>query len=320
MPGKTIKTAGQLLSIARAAESEAVRSYSLLAAHMKECGNAETAALFERMYHEEQKHEHLLDEWAELEGIQLDTGIDPVVWEDPQVATHYDDEATDPYSSTPYKALAFAVHNEERMFRYYTHVAANTDNDAIRRYAEILAREELAHSSILREQRRRAYHAERAEPRRQAQLSGKQVHTLADLLGAAVHMEARLADFMEHAGDEAGLRQAALATREVAATCAQTLIRAGKPGAEIKLAIAGIGPIDVPAGGEPQQQRHAIERLVVESERAFAFYDEVVETADDEAVMLEAQRLTEAALERLAVVQHCLDQMTGALTQKALYQ
>lgn len=308
---KDIRTAAQLLSIARAAENVAVRSYQLLAARMKECGNSETAALFERMCHEEQKHEHLLDDWAELEGIELDTGIEPFAWEDPQVATHYDDEATDPYASTPYKALAFAVHNEERMFRYYTYVAANADNDTVRRYAEILAREELAHSSILRAQRRLAYHAERAAPRQPIQLRGSQVHTLDDLLSATAHMEARLADFMEHAADEAGLRQAVLATREVAATCAQRLTQAGKPGVEIEQAIAGSGPIDAPDGDEPQH--HTIKRLVAECARAFAFYDEVVETAEDETVMREAQQLTETSLDRLAVVQQCLDRISGAL-------
>lgn len=299
MQDKGIRTASQLLSIARAAESEAVQRYKRLAAHMKECGNAETATLFERMHLEEQKHEHLLDEWAELEGIQLDTGINAVVWEDPHVATHYDDEAMEPYYSTPYKALAFAVHNEERMFRYYTHVAANADNETVRRYAEILAREELAHSSILRVQRRRAYHAERTALRQRPRLSGKQVHTLADLLGAAAHIEARLADHMEHAGDESGLRQAALTTRQLADTCAQTLTLAGQAGAEIEQAIAGMGTI---AGGDTTAPDRAPDQLVGECERAFAFYDEVVENADNEAVMQEAQRLTETALDRLAEV------------------
>ena len=82
------------------------------------------------MVDEVQKHERLIEAWARAEGIALRADIGPVVWEDPQVATDYDSEATDPARSTPYRALAFAAHNEERAFRYYTHVAANAVDEA----------------------------------------------------------------------------------------------------------------------------------------------------------------------------------------------
>lgn len=157
------------MSIALQAEREAIRRYSQLAARMHEGSNESTAALFERMVLEEEEHVRLLKQWMAQEHIDENPDIGPISWRDPQVSTTYDDEARNPYYSTPYRALAFAVHNEEIAFRFYTHVAAESENEAVREYAEVLAREELGHAALLRAERRRAYHAERetcsAEPR-----------------------------------------------------------------------------------------------------------------------------------------------------------
>jgi ferritin len=130
-----VQTAGDLMSIALYAEHEAVRRYIRLAEAMHSYGNQEAASLFERMVEEERQHEYLIEEWADLEGIQLRTDIGPIRWEDPGVPTDYDGEAIDPAHSTPYRALAFAVHNEERAFRFYVHVAATADDETVREYA-----------------------------------------------------------------------------------------------------------------------------------------------------------------------------------------
>ena len=45
-----------------------------------------------------------------------------------------------------------------------------------------------------------------------------------------------------------------------------------------------------------------MQRALAESERAFTWYDAVVDAATDEQVMLEAQRLSESALARIAVL------------------
>ena len=156
-----VKTTSDLMSIALQAEREAIRRYSELSVKMREAANEFAAALFERMVLEEQEHERLLLQWMAQEGIEENPKIDPVRWRDPNISTTYDDEARDPYQSSPYRALAFAVHNEEIAFRFYTHVAAESENETVRQYAEILAREELGHAALLRAERRLAYHAER---------------------------------------------------------------------------------------------------------------------------------------------------------------
>jgi hypothetical protein len=62
--------------------------------------------------------------------------------------------------TTPYRALAMAVRNEERAFAFWSYVAAFTADPEIRKAAEAMAREELAHVATLRKERRSAYHLE----------------------------------------------------------------------------------------------------------------------------------------------------------------
>ena len=202
MLSANVRSAAELMSIALCAEHEAVRRYTRLAADMHSYGNEEAASLFERMVDEEQEHERLIEAWARAEGIALRADIGPVVWEDPQVATDYDSEATDPARSTPYRALAFAAHNEERAFRYYTHVAANAVDESVREYAEILAREELGHAALLRSMRRRAWHTERENGREEPHIDPAAIHSLADLLAVAASMEQCLADTVSALSDD----------------------------------------------------------------------------------------------------------------------
>ena len=133
-----VRTTSDLMSIALHAEHEAIRRYARLAEAMHRHGNQEAASMFERMVEEEQAHEDMIKEWAQLEGVELRTDIGPVTWEDPQVPNDYDSEAVDPEYSTPYRALAFAVHNEERAFHFYVYVAATTDDETVREHAETL--------------------------------------------------------------------------------------------------------------------------------------------------------------------------------------
>ena len=61
---------------------------------------------------------------------------------------------------TPYLALSMAVWNEESAFAFWSYLAAFSDDAEIKKAAEAMAREELGHVSILRKERRRAYHRE----------------------------------------------------------------------------------------------------------------------------------------------------------------
>ena len=298
-----VKTTSDLMSIALQAEREAIRRYTQLAAIMRNGNNEFSADLFERMVIEEQEHEHLLLAWMKQEDITENPGIGPVKWRDPQVSTTYDDDARDPHHSTPYKALAFAVHNEEIAFRFYTHVAANSKNDAVAKYAEILAREELGHAALLRAERRRAYHAERETDIVEPRLDPRTVHSEEDLLAAAIHINRYLANEMDRiAGDFPEIETLASETREEMALSESHLGNKTSLSEDI---IRNLEQVDLynkqmdQASNDPETR---LNRLRACCDRSFAFYDAVVVDTSDENIMLSAQKLTSLALDRIGVL------------------
>ncbi|MCW8924040.1 MAG: ferritin family protein, partial [Gammaproteobacteria bacterium] len=298
-----VKTTGDLMSIALQAEREAIRRYTDLAAKMHECNNQSAAALFERMVAEEREHEDLLEKWMTQEGIQENPDIGPVSWKDPNISTTYDDEARDPQYSTPYKALAFAVHNEEIAFSFYTHVAAETKDTAIHEYAEILAREELGHAALLRAERRRAYHAEREAGTIEPKLNPRNIHNETDLLTAAIYIDRYLATEMEKilkttpeiaslieeinqqiSNNEKALDSNTSANEDI-------IKDIEKINLHHELTEKTINSIDL-----------RLQRIHAYSDHSFAFYDRLVDTSPNEAVMLGAQKLTSIALDRIGAL------------------
>ena len=247
MDPKNVRSLDQLVSLAIAAEQEAVRQYQALADQMRAAGNAEVAALFERLVEEERGHERQLDDWAAQAGVTPRPETQSIRWQHPAVRSDYDAEAVDPARSTAYKALSFAVHNEERAFHFYAYVAAHAEDPRMRRYAELLAREELGHAALLRSMRRQAWRAERATDQGPPRPDPRQIHNLDDLAEAAAQLEQALDSLQAAAGpDDARLRAA--------------------------------------------------------FDQSFEFYDAVLSQTDDEAVMLEAQRLTERMIDRMRAI------------------
>ena len=299
-----VKTTSDLMSIALHAEHNAVRRYVRLAEATQRHGNQEAAAMFERMVEEEQAHEHMIEEWARLEGVELRTDIGPLAWEDPQVPTDYDGEAVDPEYSTPYRALAFAVHNEERAFHFYVYVAATADDASVREHAETLAREELGHAALLRTMRRRAWRAEQQTGRDEPDIEPRLIHTLADLLSVAASADQCLADSVEtltHIRPELGMFSAA--THSILMDTEARLKTAGKPGEDVARAIASIENYRRKIAAMKDDPDALQQRLRADSDRCFAFYDAVVTDARDETVMLAAQRLSASMLERIGLLQ-----------------
>ena len=298
-----VKTTAELLSIALAAERMATARYTRLAEAMHSYGNAEAATLFERMIEEERGHEQVIEEWARLEGVTLNTDIGRISWEDPQVRTDYDSDAIDPAHSTPYRALAFAVHNEERAFRFYAHVAATSNDPTLSAFAETLAREELGHAALMRSMRRRAWHAERESNADGPHIDPAIIHSSADLLAIASRAEHCLASYLEHLSKiHPELVAAHEHTLGVATDTDAQLNAIGTPGDEVNVVIAAI---------REHQQRHSalsndpaalLKRLRVDSDRCFTLYDTVASTTKDEGLMLTAQALTEYALERIQLL------------------
>lgn len=305
------------MSIALQAEREAIRRYSELSVKMREAANEFAAALFERMVLEEQEHERLLLQWMAQEGIEENPKIDPVKWRDPNISTTYDDEARDPYQSSPYRALAFAVHNEEIAFRFYTHVAAESENETVRQYAEILAREELGHAALLRAERRLAYHAERKNNMVEPRLNPNAVHNEADLLAAAIHIDHYLADEMNKVAENSPEIKALARETRLQISANENLLyddainKKMSPGEEITNNLEQLESYNAYMEKNDKSPNSNLQRLCACCDRSFAFYDAVVETAADENVMLMAQQLTSIALDRIGVLKQALGKECG---------
>ncbi len=309
MLSTNIKTASDLMSIALQAEREAIRCYSQLAVCMHKGNNESSAALFERMVSKEQEHEHLLREWMTREGIDENPDIAPVHWNDPQVSTTYNDEACDPYDCTPYKALAFAVHNEEIAFHFYTHVAANSEDEAVCQYAEILAREELGHAALLRAERRHAYHAEREASLTEPRLDPKAIHSEADLLAASIHIDRYLAEQMKAISiTTPEINSLAEETQQLISKNEQTLDNKISPGKDITKNLQQLKLYRAHMEEKLDNTNLELQRLWSCCDRSFAFYDTVVGTAVDEDVMLAAQKLTSSALDRIGMLKNILEE------------
>jgi rubrerythrin len=303
-----VKTTADLMSIALQAEREAIRRYTELSTRTREAGNESAAALFDRMVIEEKEHERLLLEWMARESIDANPGIGPISWRDPGVSTTYDDEARNPHHSTPYKALAFAVHNEEIAFRFYTHVASESDNEAVRKYAEILAREELGHAALLRAERRRAYHAERNSNPAQPVLDPRSIHNVADLLTVAVHIDQRLAATINMSTSASpqldtlsrDIQQQISNNENDLASLAQS--NSAIAADEISGKLAQLDSYHQQTLEKTTTPNPELQRLSIYCDRSFAFYDAIVESTADEATMVAAQRLTASALDRIGML------------------
>jgi rubrerythrin len=255
------------------------------------------------------------------ESIDENPDIGPIRWREPGVSTTYNDEARNPHHSTPYKALAFAVHNEEIAFRFYTHVASDSDNEVVRKYAEILAREELGHAALLRAERRRAYHAERNTGLAEPVLDPRSIHSEADLLAAAIHIDHRLADTMKMITTESP--QLVALAREVQqqignnqnALASLALNSKDLPGDAISSNLAQLESYQAHIEEKSDSPDSNLQRLSTYCDRSFAFYDAIVGNTADEAIMLAAQRLTSSALDRIGIMKQIAgDAHTSAAT------
>ena len=305
------------MSIALQAEREAIRRYSQLALDMHAAANESVAALFERMVLEEQEHERLLLEWMAQEGVDENTEISPVKWRDPNISTTYDEEARDPYQSSPYRALAFAVHNEEIAFRFYTQVAAESDNETVRQYAEVLAREELGHAAMLRAERRLAYHAERKASMDQPRLDHKAVHNEADLLAAAIHIDHYLVDEIDKVAkdspeiDSLTKQMRQQISRNEGILHDDSANKKITPGEEITKNLEQLKSYHAYMEKNDNSPNLDLQRLCACCDRSFVFYDAIVETTDNENVMLIAQELTSSALDRIGILKQVLGSECG---------
>jgi rubrerythrin len=302
-----IDSASELLSIAVAAEGEAIRRYSGLAFKMQQHGNEEAAAVFNKLVDEGRSVENRISEWAELEGLVIAAGIAPLVWDDPNVDTGYDIQACNPYRCTPYKVLAFAVHNEERAFLFYTYVAADSHDADVCHHAKVLARAELDRAAALRVLRRSAWHTQ-SEQITESRISPAVINGTQDLLAAIVFIEQYLAHLFELAASSfTELGSLATRTRESQRASEKMLKDSESPGSAVTGALQRVARWRDEVLAQTVDAKAALRRLFEDCDRSFAFYNSVVKSTSDEQVMLMAQQHSTLATRRIAELERLID-------------
>lgn len=304
MLSTAINSTSELVSIALYAEREAATRYSELAEKMHEYGNSETAMLFERMSEEEKLHAQKLIDWATQTGNEILPDIGNADWAQAGAEKIYDGEARDPAQCTPYKALAYAVHNEERAFDFYTHVAAISNDPAVCKFAEILAHEELGHAALLRTQRRREWHKERNKQEFEPAITPTNIHNVADLLTVSIFYDMSLIGLIEQAtASNPELKAIEMKAREVLTENEKKLSQNGLPGTEISAELNSLNSWRDKNMSATNKDSTPLKRIHYDSDRSFTFYDAVMASTQDEATMLLAQKLCSQSLERIAELQ-----------------
>lgn len=192
---------------------------------------------------------------------------------------------------TPYRALSIAVRNEERAFAFWSYVSAYSSSETVREYAEKMAREELRHASIVRKERRQAYH-DRSDAGRRLAAGRSGTWSLEKLQKEAAAKERgiletcrRLALAAARAGDQA---------------TAHLLARIGEESDTNMLAL-GLSGADLSADGSQQDLSPVaiINRAIGAIEAAAEAYLQAAERACDEGAVSAAQQLSGSAITRL---------------------
>jgi rubrerythrin len=258
---------------------------------MRRRGEGELAQLFRFLADVEDKHSVQVAARAPVHPV----AEPPPSMRDSGLPDDFDDEVATSATLTPYRALALAVRHEESSFAFYSYLAAEATSDSVRQLAEALAKDELDHAALLRIKRRRAYRTERATAPREAM-----PETVAELRALA----------SRHALSDARLHRAlaarlALEGQQVAAEAFSAA--AGDEDAEAGAAF-GVETSQEGAAGVPPTVTGGLRVL----EEAFERYTAIVERASDEAVLGEAQHLSERALRRLALTR---GRLVGASAQ-----
>ncbi|MBP2301140.1 ferritin-like domain-containing protein [Azospirillum picis] len=299
-PPGPVASLADLMGIARAMESEAVRRYGQLAGMMDRRGDAALAGIFRALVREEEGHAAAVEHWEDALGLPpADTGA--FVWHlPPDIASSWD-ELAERSSITPYQALSLAVLNEQRAFAFYSYIAAHAEADPVRSNAEALAREELSHAARLRRERRAAFHRERsAHPADTRSAPRHRVASMADfqplkaaLLSAAVSELQELAAVLHGLGDPDGVAWLERTVAELRAADSAAL-----PGS------AAAGPL--PARPLPTDIAQAVRAAVAVPERLAESFGDIAERSTDESVLSEALRLEELAVGQIALLAHTL--------------
>lgn len=168
-------------------------------------------AVIERLIAKESQHLGNVVRWSEkVRNKKPD--LAQLQWEPADTFDDAGARTIAPALLTAYRAFSMAVRNEERVFLFWTYVAAQTDQRPIQEAAEQVAREEMGHLTTLRRERRRAFHSERAGPTAPALDLPELESRLAALLAeAAANASGAEASHIEELAVQAGERSTAIA-------------------------------------------------------------------------------------------------------------
>ena len=142
---------------AHAMESDAVARYCDTAQLLRQQHADALATVFEGLAQTERGHVDQVNAWAAHRNAAPPTTT-ALPWAVPDTHDAPPDEIAQSRLLTPYRALASAVRHEERAFAFWTYVSAHADLSDVKEAAERMALEELEHVSVLRRERRKAFH------------------------------------------------------------------------------------------------------------------------------------------------------------------
>ena len=163
-PPGPVHSVAELFAIAHALEREAASQYAETARLLRQRGAEALAVVFQQLAAAVAERVARIEERAHARCGTLPQNL-ALPWAIPDTFDMGPEEAGESRMLTPYTALASAVHREERAFAFWSYVAAHAQRVDVRQAAEMMAHEQLQQVSLVRRERRKAFHEGRQERR-----------------------------------------------------------------------------------------------------------------------------------------------------------
>ncbi|RUW75956.1 ferritin family protein [Mesorhizobium sp. M4B.F.Ca.ET.049.02.1.2] len=292
-PKVQFRNVRQLLGLATAMEETAAQRYQGLAARMVKLNEREIAGTFSTLVEEQRDHvEEIAGRSRQLTGAQPPTPADPRGL--PSEIARSWDEAEASALLTPYRALGIAVDNEMLAFAYYSYVAAQSDDTAVRATAEWLAGKALDHAATLRDERRRAYRRQGAAGAR-GEMPMLDASSLPEFVRQSRQLESRAAACHRRIAS----RLAVLGEDAASKTIAEVAERERANGSEAANGTVEAGRAELAQAARPLPLLRA---ALAEAERLHQTYLNLADRTRDEQVLAAAQRAADRTLQSLAAI------------------
>lgn len=204
--------------------------------------------------------------------------------------------------SSPYAMWNFAVRNQTSVRDAFIGLAAYARTPAARDRALFYARRAMDRAADYRILRRAAYHADQSGYRRAAFLPVNRVQSVRDLEHIALAIERWCASLLKARTDMLqGLEEALQLTEETISKL-EVRIADEQPRVQLQGAISRLNERAKNLAPDRHSPAQAFHEIHSECERIFDYYNDLFETADDEALLKSAQAMSRVALSRLSLV------------------